>query len=490
MPHPDSTTPILPGFHPDPSICRVDDDYFVITSTFEYLPGVPIFHSRDLVRWRLIGNVLDREDQLSLPSSEGSGGIFAPTLRFHDGRFWMITTNINRVGEGHLIVSATDPAGPWTTPVYATGAVGIDPDLFWDTDGTCYLTWASGRPGSPISQAVVNPETGELLSERTDVWGGTGLAHPEGPHLYRRGDWYYLLLAEGGTERGHAVTVARSRSVRGPYEGDPANPILSHRSTSHPVQNTGHADLVERADGSWAMVHLGVRPVGPSPSFHVNGRETFIAGVRWLDDWPVVDETAFDVPKSHTDFDDDFSSPHLDSRWIAPGRHPHEFIEAAVDVGCVIRPSDSTGHRSLLAIRVEDQEWDARATVDADGGRLVLRLDDSHWVAVGSQDGAISVRMVVGPLDQVLAGVPAPDAPKVTLAIRATLPAAEPYGRVAAADDLTLGYVAEDEFRALATVDGRYLSTEVAAGFTGRVIGVEPTGTTDAVLRRFSYRGL
>ena len=129
-----SATPIIPGFHPDPSICRVGDDYYLVNSSFEFLPGVPIFHSRDLVTWELIGNVLDREDQLSLPSSAGSSGIFAPTIRHHDGRFWMITTCINRVREGHLIVSATDPAGPWTTPVYTTGAMGIDPDLFWDED--------------------------------------------------------------------------------------------------------------------------------------------------------------------------------------------------------------------------------------------------------------------------------------------------------------------------------------------------------------------
>ncbi len=130
-----SATPIVPGFHPDPSVCRVGDDYYLVNSSFEYLPGVPIFHSRDLANWQQLGNVLDRPEQLSLPSSRGGGGIYAPTLRHHDGRFWMITTNINQVRAGHLIVSATDPAGPWTTPVYTKGAVGIDPDLFC-VDGT------------------------------------------------------------------------------------------------------------------------------------------------------------------------------------------------------------------------------------------------------------------------------------------------------------------------------------------------------------------
>lgn len=190
-----SATPIIPGFHPDPSICRAGDDYYIVNSTFEYLPGVPIFHSRDLVTWEQIGNVLDRAEQLSLPSSKGGGGIYAPTIRYHEGRFWMTTSNFSRIREGHLIVSAEDPAGPWSDPVYTTGAVGIDPDLFWDDDGTCYLTWAAGWGEYPIMQAIIDPATGALLSEPRGLSAGSGLAHPEGPHIYRRGDWYYLLLA-------------------------------------------------------------------------------------------------------------------------------------------------------------------------------------------------------------------------------------------------------------------------------------------------------
>ncbi|GAA1952441.1 glycoside hydrolase family 43 protein [Microbacterium deminutum] len=486
-----SATPIVGGFHPDPSVCRVGDDYYLVNSSFEYLPGVPIFRSRDLVAWQLIGNVLDREDQLVLPSSAGSSGIFAPTIRHHDGRFFMITTSINTVSDGHLIVSATDPAGPWTTPVQTRGAVGIDPDLFWDEDGTCYLTWASGWGETPIMQVVIDPGTGTLHSEPRGLSRGTGLAHPEGPHIYRRGDWYYLLLAEGGTERGHTVTISRSRTVAGPYEGNPANPILSHRSTADPVQNTGHADLVETADG-WAMVYLGVRPVGPSPSFHLNGRETFLAGVEWVDDWPVVDETAFEVQPRDTSLEDDFPSPELDRRWIAPGRHPREFVSAGPDGGVAIQPSPSPEHRSLLAIRVEDQNWDARATVAAGTARLVLRLDDSHWAAVESQGGAVSARVVMGPADQTLASTPGPGSPDVTLAIRATQPAPEPWGRMAAADNLELGYVIGQDFQVLASIDGRYFSTEVAGGFTGRVVGVEPLpGRADpAILRRFEYRAL
>jgi beta-xylosidase len=190
----------------------------------------------------------------------------------------MVTTNFNEARNGHLIVSATDPAGSWSAPVHTEGVLGIDPDLFWDTDGTCYLTWTGfDQSGSAILHAPIDPQTGTLIGDARRTRQGTGLAYPEGPHVYRRGDWYYLKLAEGGTERGHAVTIARSRSLDEPWESDPANPILTHRSTSHPVQNTGHADLIETPDGRWAMVHLGVRPVGPTPGYHLNGRETFVA---------------------------------------------------------------------------------------------------------------------------------------------------------------------------------------------------------------------
>src|SRR5690606_29267786 len=190
-------------------------------------------------------------------------------------------------------------AGPWSEPVFVREAIGIDPDLAWDDDGTCYLTWHDldfVRGGKGIIQAPVDPMTGELLAPAYPVWQGSGMIAAEGPHLHRVGDWWYLMLAEGGTERGHSVTIARAPHPSGPYEACPHNPILTRRSTGHPVQNTGHADLVERSDGSWAAVYLGVRVQGSTPGFHVLGRETFLAGVEWIDGWPQFDVGHFDVP--------------------------------------------------------------------------------------------------------------------------------------------------------------------------------------------------
>lgn len=307
-----TVNPIIPGFYPDPAICRVGGDYYLAASSFEYFPGVPIFHSRNLTEWEQIGNVLDRPTQLNVaPGLAGaSSGIYAPTLRHHDGLFWLVTSNFNDIRKGHLIVRAEDPAGDWSEPVYTEGAIGIDPDLAWDDDGTCQLTWSM----LGITQATVDPASGRLLSPPRKLWNGTGLAHPEGPHVFPRNGWWYLLIAEGGTGPGHSVSIARSRSITGPFEGHPANPILSHRSTDHPVQSTGHADVVELADGRWAMVHLGVRPHGTHPHWHVNGRETFLTGIAWDDDWPVVVEDAFTVPMTDTSFVDEFPAADLHPR--------------------------------------------------------------------------------------------------------------------------------------------------------------------------------
>jgi xylan 1,4-beta-xylosidase len=475
----------LPGFHPDPSICRVGDRHYLITSSFEYAPGVPIFESADLRSWTQIGNVLDRPSQLAVRTGidGANGGIYAPTLRHHAGRFWMITTNIHEIQRGHLIVHATDPAGPWSDPVYTTGIIGIDPDLAWDDDGRCLLTWSDVMRGG-ISQVAVDPDTGALLSEPVEIWRGTGGAHAEGPHLYRRGDWWYLLVAEGGTHTGHMVTIARSRAASGPFEANPANPILTHRSTTDPVQATGHADLVELADGTWAMVHLGIRQRGSFPRWHTNGRESFLVGIDWVDDWPVVDEGRFadatDAPDD-TVVDDDFRAPALHPRWVAPGMHPGAFAAPGPD-GLQLaagREADARDARALLALRASDGAWTAEVWADGDLA-LVVRIDDEHQAMVERVDDRVRARIVIGPLDQIVATLDAPagDAP---LVIRAESFGGRP-GQRQGPDRIVLA-VGETE---LARFDGRYLSTEVAGGFTGRMVGVEALGAP-ASITRFRY---
>jgi xylan 1,4-beta-xylosidase len=286
--------PVIPGFHPDPSVVRVGEWFYLVNSTFEFFPGVPVHRSRDLVHWELIGHALTRDSQLPLEKAGASRGIFAPTLRHHRGTYYMITTNVSH--RGNFFVTARDPAGPWSEPVWIEGQGGIDPSLFFDDDGTAYLTTTGGPPGvrseSGIWLSTVDTGTGKLLTPPRLVWKGTGGRYPEGPHLYKVRGRYYLVISEGGTEYGHMVTVARSDSPTGPFEPCPRNPVFTHRNTEmdQPIQGTGHPDLVEDAEGRWWAVFLAFRPVGGWYWHHL-GRETFLAPVSWdAEGWPVVNE--------------------------------------------------------------------------------------------------------------------------------------------------------------------------------------------------------
>lgn len=285
--------PILPGFYPDPSIVRVEDDFYLVTSSFCYYPGVPIFHSKDLAHWEQIGHVLDRPSQLEVGCDNLSGGIFAPTIRYHEGIFYMITTNADK--GGNFIVTASDPAGPWSDPCWIAGAEGIDPSLFWDDDGRMYYTGSCPGEDMDLRKAFIwlsemDPVTFQLIGEKKKIWRGAQVDAwcPEAPHLYKKEGWYYLMIAEGGTEYFHAVTIARSKKIEGPYTCYDGNPIMTHRHLGRKakITNTGHADIVELKDGSWYMVMLASRPYG---GYHLNmGRETFIAPMVWEDGWPIV----------------------------------------------------------------------------------------------------------------------------------------------------------------------------------------------------------
>ena len=466
-----SEHPILPGFFPDPTVCRVGDDYYLANSSFEYFPGAPLFHSRDLVSWTQIGNILTRRSQFRTGATGPSTGIYGSTLRFHDGRFWFITTNVSEFDAGHVIVSTDDPTGAWSDPVFVPEAIGIDPDLCWDEDGQCYLTWHVldfTIGGQGIRQAPIDLSTGRLLEPHYPVWQGSGLPAAEGPHLYRVGEYWYLLLAEGGTERGHCVTVARSRSPRGPFEPSPWNPIFTHRSSTHPVQNVGHADLVQAPDGRWAAVYLGARPRGSTPGFHVLGRETYLAGIDWVDGWPVFDESRFEIPDPGTAFVDDFSDSELDPRWVVPDGEPNRAVEPHPSAGLVFRFA-SDQESSLLCTRVRDFSWHAEAVIEG-AGEIRLRLDDRHWCGVVAEAGAARVIVQIGDIRQSFGSVPIADGP-IILQLEATRPnsAPVPFG-YAGPDDIVLAVRIGDVVTELGRLDGRYFSTEVAAGFTGRML--------------------
>lgn len=487
--------PVISGFHPDPSVLRCADGFYLVTSSFEYFPGVPLFHSTNLCDWTQVGHVLDRPDQLDVSTAKPSGGIFAPTIRERDGTFWMITTNVSD-GRGQLLVSATDPRGPWSAPVRIPDIDGIDPDLAWDDAGRTLVTFATfdaETTTSIIRQVEIDPATGAVLSAPVDLWQGTGHKFPEGPHLYRVGDFWYLLLAEGGTERGHSVVIARGLTPQGPFEAAPDGPILTRRGMGGTLQNTGHADLVQRPDGSWVIVFLGVRVRGGSPQFHVLGRETFAAELSWRDGWPVVGELL--EPSSPaggvTDIANDFSKT-LGPAWAGSGPHAADAILAVGDSSLVL--SGSRESDGFLGRRQEHLYAEAQVTIEpTDGhGSLVLRIDPSHEYAVSVSPRRIRVISQVGAVRASIVerSLPAPrigtsrNAEKTTVYIR-VLPASSIPG---APDCVSLGFIADGMHTQLARLDGRYLSTEVAGGFTGRFFGVVAANGRPS-FSRFRYRG-
>ena len=297
--------PVIRGVAPDPSVCRVGEDFFLATSSFDFWPGIPIHHSTDLVHWELIGHAVTRPDQV-WPGGDANSAInlFAPTLRHHDGRFYVACTNASpqdpELGVaggivGNFVVHTEDPTGPWSAAAWVDREA-FDPSLTF-ADGACYYTRRTldfrdpAKGLGPIVQGEIDPRTGRILRELTPItpgYGGFASNDIEGPHLYKIDGTYYLFSAEGGTEKGHMQTIARSASPYGPFEPAPHNPVLTHRHLSvQPIHCTGHADLVEAPDGSWWAVFLATRKrsmQGPN----LLGRETWLAPVEWADGWPVI----------------------------------------------------------------------------------------------------------------------------------------------------------------------------------------------------------
>ncbi|HEX3053427.1 MAG TPA: glycoside hydrolase family 43 protein [Aggregatilineaceae bacterium] len=496
------TNPILPGFYPDPSICRVENDYYLVTSSFEYFPGVPIFHSRDLVHWRQIGHCLTRTSQLALSNAPSSGGIYAPTLRYHNGTFYMVTTNVS--GGGHFYVYTQQPEGEWSDPVWFTADgdqlnFSIDPSLFFDDDGKVYFTCTG--PGQRIYQFEIDITTGQALSEIQQIWAGTGGKYPEGPHLYKINGRYYLMVAEGGTEYGHFETIARANNPWGPFEGCPHNPILTHRSTEHPIQATGHADLIQAHNGAWWLVFLAVRPHGYPPVYHL-GRETYLTPVQWTSDgWPIVGRVDLvmeaDLLPQHawdnttTSCRDDFDAPQLEMEWNFR-RNPNPASWSLTDRPGWLRLTGSAATLDEMELTAfvgrRQQHFQCSVTVcldyqplDGEAGLTVFMNERHHYeIFVKQLDGKrhVVVRRRIGSLVAVV-GQEAIGDGVVMLRIQADM------------EQYRFFYFGESqEPREIAAGETRYLSTEVAGGFTGVYCGMYAQGPTSADFDWFDYEPL
>lgn len=350
------SNPVLRGFHPDPSFIRVGDDFYIANSTFEWLPGVRFHHSRDLVHWRVAGHALTRDSQIDLKGVDNSNGVWAPSLSYADGQFWLIYTNVRTSGMGRpfkdspvFLITAPAIEGPWSDPIHLD-SIGFDPSLFHDDDGRKWLVnmqW-DFRPGrfrfaGNICQEY-DPAQGKLIGEVFELVRKEGVLC-EGPNIYKRGGWYYLMLAEGGTGWNHGISMARSRHVTGPYELDPQEAVLTTRHTpTHPLQKAGHGELVQLPNGDWWLAHLCSRPLqtgapadprSPDPLARAHagercilGRETALQRVVWAEDgWlrlqnggvlPDLEVEAPDLPPHpwpETPARDDFDAPQLGEDW-------------------------------------------------------------------------------------------------------------------------------------------------------------------------------
>jgi alpha-N-arabinofuranosidase len=486
--------PILSGCYPDPSICRVGEDYYLVTSTFEYFPGLPIFHSRDLVHWHQIGHAFHRASQLDLDEIRPSGGLYAPTIRHHNGTFYVINTLVDgNTRSGNFIVTATQPQGPWSEPHWLNGADGIDPSLFFDDDGTCwYVGTRLNEKGyytghTEIYLQELDLEQMQLVGEEIVLWDGAvkGAVWAEAPHIYKRNTYYYLLIAEGGTAHHHAVTMARSKNITGPYEGNRGNPILTHRhlGLDYPIVGTGHADLIETQNGEWWLVLLAMRPYG---GYYYNlGRETFLIPARWEENWliasPGTGRVEFeylvpDLPEQVWETAsprDDFDSSTLALQWNFLRTPREDFYSLTVHPGFLrlyLRPQQLTewSNPSFIGRRQEHIHFKAETAMDFTpratdecAGLVLLQNSDFHFRFLVTFEERPVIRLLrrAQGKDECLDSQPISDGHCVL--------------RVLAHEQSYNFYFSTNgSWHTLAeNVDGRILSTPVAGGFVGAFIG-------------------
>ena len=523
--------PILPGFYPDPSICRVGEDYYLVNSTFEYFPGLPIFHSRDLVHWRQLGHVLDRPSQLPLDGVYASGGLYAPTIRYNEGTFYVINTLVGGASKkGNFIVTATNPAGPWSEPYWLENAPGIDPSLFFDDDGRA---WYVGNRTPLRSQyerhreiwlQELDLQSMRLVGDVYVLWDGAlkGAAHAEAPHIYKLEGMYYLMIAEGGTWHDHAVTIARSTKLTGSFEGNQRNPIMTHRhlGLDYPIVGTGHADLVETQFGEWWMVLLAMRPYGGY--FYNLGRETFLVPVRWEDAWPVVAAgsgqvefvgRAPNLPEHRwpsLSVCDHFETHTLAPQWNFLRTPRDDFWSLGVRPGYLrlrLRPERLTdlANPSFVGRRQQHMRFTARAALEFKpqhdyecAGLVLLQNNEFHFRFVITGGAETTVRLVKRSKPQPnLRIISIPTGTDVTLA-EFPIESNRFYFKVRADGQAYSFYIATEPetWQPVAEgVDGRILSTPLAGGFVGAYIGMyassngQPSANT-ADFDWFEYVGL
>ena len=499
------TNPILSGFYPDPSVCQADGKFYLACSSFQYFPGVPLFESSDLVNWKQIGHALTRKSQIMLEKVPSSGGVFAPTLRFHDGRFYMVTNN-NSTQENFYIYT-DDIYGEWSEAITVDQG-GIDPSLLFDGEHAYFISNGQDEHGlNCVMQCEIDIATGNKLTPSKPIWHGSGGRYLESPHMYHIDGCYYLVAAEGGTEYGHMVTYAKADNPWGPFADYPHNPVLTNRNKApNIIQGIGHGDLICNTQGDWFILTLGFRQIHEWQPYHHLGREVFLTPVSFREDgwftagadgttdesYEIAGDFAQIRKKSYT-----FDNTPWDMDWVYL-RHPHteNYIKEAHCL--MLRGTDTTldDADSPTFLGIRQKEFNMTVSVDVDlltstdndnqnnsdnpinsgtalnfEAGLTLYMDElQHYdiCVTKFHDGYRAVlKLNIGGVRHTQASIPLPDG-QARLSVEADNLEYHFY--------LLSGENYESKTK-LGTAYTKYLSSEVAGGFTGTMIGLYAVGT-------------
>lgn len=486
------TNPVLKGFYPDPSVCFVNGKYYMVCSSFQYFPGIPLFESKDLINWTQIGHVLTRKSQVMLEGINSSGGVFAATIRYHEGKFYVTTTN--NTYRKNFYVWTEDIYGSWSEPVFVEQD-GIDPSFYFENGKTYFMSTGVDDFGtSGIIQSQIDLQTGRKLTPSRCVWNGTGGRFLEGPHLYKIHGSYYLFASEGGTEYGHMITLGRGDNPWGPFENAPNNPILTNRNKApYPIQAIGHGELVKGPDENWYMVSLGFRQIDTWMPFHHLGREVFLTPVfETSDGWfrcghDGTTDLQYEVSIDSTQADKSLWTME-NTRWDLDWcylRHPDPnkyelFSDKAILHGTEITLQEAASP-TFIGLRQRDFSGELACHVETDCGEAGITAymtEQEHYdlaIRKGENGYEAIVRLCIGDIQHIQAIHPV-SGNAATLRI--------------VTDPLRYHFyvITDGTAHLLAAAQTKYLSSEVATGFTGVVLGLYATGNNKAVFQDFSLR--
>lgn len=485
------TNPIVKGFYPDPSVCYANGKYYMVCSSFQYFPGVPLFESDDLVNWTQIGHVLTRRSQVMLEGINSSGGVFAPTIRYNDGRFYMVTTNDTT--HRNFYVYTDDIYSKWSEPIEVDQG-GIDPSLYFEDGRVYFISNGTDDDGiGGVTQCEIDIETGKKLSPSKNIWKGSGGRFLESPHLYKINGVYYLMAAEGGTEYGHMITCARAETVWGPFESNPRNPIVTNRNKApFIIQGIGHGDLIQDKNGQWHILCLGFRQLHLWMPYHQLGREVFLIPVTFSENgwFTAGDGTCHEQYELEGDFEQvekklytfKNTSPDIDWCYL---RHPEldnykpDFHSDCLTLVAGDKTLDDIASPTFFAIRQKDFNFSLSVNVRTFGceaGVTAYMCEDEHYEAavMPCENGYEAIlRLNIGGIKHIENAVPVSQ-DFVTLSVEG--------------DNFGYSFFVTDGENKTFLGNGRakYLSSEVSGGFTGVLLGLYAQGTGCAKFEQFS----